>query len=165
MSNKKKMWSGLCLHSNHASSPWAVPSFAASVPECVWMCVYVYEHWNKTETQLDTIPLIDANEKSAGEMKGGYDDECLFVWFICTSGGVLELECVTKCTINSSIYMCVCASARICCDGMVYDGGRIGSRHRCSELRSFSLPAVVMRMMIMTLMMMMMMIHYEGSQD
>lgn len=64
------------------------------------------------------------------------------------------------------IYMCVCASARICCDGMVYDGGRIGSRHRCSELRSFSLPAVVMRMMIMTLMMMMMMmIHYEGSQD
>lgn len=43
---------------------------------------------------------------------------------------------------------------------MVYEGGWIGLRHRCSELAQL-LPAVVRRMIMEWVMMM----HYEGSQE
>lgn len=162
MSNKKKC-DQICVSTATTHPPLELSPVlllqCPSVYGCVLMCVYM-----NTETKQKYRAWHNTSEwctwKSAGEMKGGYDDECLSVWFLCTSRGVLKWVCVAKCTINSSIY--VRASARISCV-MVYVGGRIGLRHRCSELRSFGLPAVVMRMMIMTLLMMM--IHYEGSQE
>lgn len=135
-----------------------------SVYGCVLISVYMnietkqkYRAWHNTSDWCIW--------KSAGEMKRGYDD-CLcgfyvqaeVYWTHWTYWTHIKM-CVAKCTINPSIY--VCASARISCV-MVYVGGRIGLRHRCSELCSFSLPAVVMGTTIMTLLMM---IHYKGSKE
>lgn len=68
---------------------------------------------------------------------------------------VLECVCATICTRID----CTCTLARLC-QVLVKGGGRIGLRHRCGELCSFTLIAVAVRA-IMALMR----IHYDGSQE
>lgn len=58
---KKKKWLGLCLHGNHASSPYAQPSLLLQC-QCVCVCACVWTLSQSRNVELHGTPLTDAHD-------------------------------------------------------------------------------------------------------